>query len=327
MHIIKIISNMGARRGCKIILLAAILLLATGKGALAQRNLSSGSFTAAGVPGASSTQTDLTDTAQAVEATKPSFTIPMYFRALAHKDTMKIAHMFAGSAILPGTAQIYNRQAWKVPVIYGVAGGFVGGAIAFNVNYQCTGKTSSKNMRNLMIAGTVLTYYGSLLDGVISYKSDQKPLPARASLYSALLPGLGQAYNGDYWKIPIFYGGLAVSGYCWAFNQKQYKRYKNMYIDAVAAGDQYDGAISLDNMIWYRDKFRRYRDYSIIATVLVYVLNIIDANVFAYFNDFDISDDITLNVEPGFIDNIVPESTVSNKYYVQSVGLKINMNF
>ena len=100
-----------------------------------------------------------------------------------------------------------------------------------------------------------------------------------------------------------------------------------MYIEAVAAGDQYDGAISLDNMIWYRDKFRRYRDYSIIATVLVYVLNIIDANVFAYFNDFDISDDITLNVEPGFIDNIIPESTVSNKYYVQSVGLKINMNF
>lgn len=327
MHIFKAISDIGGRNFCKAALLAAILILAAGKSALAQRNLSSGTFTAAGVPGANSTQTDLADTAQAVEATKPSFTIPMYFRALAHKDTMKIAHMFAGSVVLPGSAQIYNRQAWKVPVIYGVAGGFVGGAIAFNVNYQRTGKTSYKNMRNLMIAGTVLTYYGSLLDGVISYKSDQKPLPARASLYSALLPGLGQAYNGDYWKIPIFYGGLAVSGYCWAFNQKQYKRYKNMYIEAVAAGDQYDGAISLDNMIWYRDKFRRYRDYSIIATVLVYVLNIIDANVFAYFNDFDISDDITLNVEPGFIDNIIPESTVSNKYYVQSIGLKINMNF
>lgn len=324
MHIYKALS---AGKICRIVALVLVLLLAMQENASAQRNLSSGTFTAAGVPGAGSMQTDLSDTASAVEATKPSFTIPMYFRALAHKDTMKIAHMFAGSVVLPGSAQIYNGQAWKLPIIYGVAGGFIGGAIACNVNYQRTGKTSAKNMRNLMIAGSILTYYGSLLDGVISFKSDQKPLPARASLYSALLPGLGQAYNGDYWKIPIFYGGLAVSGYCWAFNQKQYKRYKNMYIDAVAAGDDYNGSISLDNMIWYRDKFRRFRDYSIIATVLVYVLNIIDANVFAYFNDFDISDDITLNVAPGMIENIVPESTVTNNYYVQSVGLKINLNF
>lgn len=324
MHIFKAISATGS---CRIAVLVFILFLAALQNASAQRNLSSGTFTAAGVPGAGSMQTDLSDTAKAVEATKPSFTIPMYFRALAHKDTMKIAHMFAGSVILPGTAQIYNRQAWKVPVIYGVAGGFIGGAIAYNVNYQRTGKTSSKNMRNVMIAGSILTYYGSLLDGVISYKSDRKPLPARASLYSALLPGLGQAYNGDYWKIPIFYGGLAVSGYCWAFNQKQYKRYRNMYIDAVAAGDEYTGVISLENMIWYRDKFRRLRDYSILATALIYILNIIDANVFAYFNDFDISDDITLNVSPGMIDNIAPDGSITGNYLVQSVGLKINLSF
>ena len=56
-------------------------------------------------------------------------------------------------------------------------------------------------------------------------------------------------------------------------------------------------------MIWYRDKFRRYRDYSVIATALVYVLNIVDANVFAHFNNFDISDDITVDLGPGLIDS------------------------
>jgi hypothetical protein len=151
---------------------------------------------------------------------KPSFTPKMYFRALVRKDSMNISNMFAGSVFLPGTAQIYNKQAWKLPIIYGGIGGFIGGAVASNVKYQREGKDSDKKMRNIMIAGAVATYYLSLMDGVVSYKSDTKPLPARATILSALLPGLGQAYNGDYWHIPIFYGGFAISGYCWAFNQK-----------------------------------------------------------------------------------------------------------
>lgn len=295
------------------------------------RNLSSGSFTAAGVPGGANTANSNTNSQQQNEEEVPvirsSFTIPMYFRALSHKDTMKIQHMFAGSVVLPGSAQIYNRQTWKLPVIYGAMGGFIGGAVAFNSSYKSNGKSSVKNWRNAMIAGAALTYYGSLLDGVISYKSIEKPLPARASLYSALLPGLGQAYNGDYWKIPIFYGGLAISGYCWAFNQKQFKRYKNMYIESVALGDEYKGALSLDNMIWYRDKFRRYRDYSIIATILVYALNIVDANVFAHFNNFDISDDISFNVEPAVIEPANSYAPAMNNYYGQALGLKMNLKF
>lgn len=292
-------------------------------------NLSSGSFTAAGVPGTPSTSTEITaqDTV-GVPVTKSSFTFKRYFKALSHKDTMDVAHMFFGSMILPGSAQIYNRQTWKLPILYGAVGGFVGGAIAYNVKYQRDGTSGAKQMRNLMIAGAALTYYGSLLDGVISFKSDREPLPARASIYSALLPGLGQAYNGDYWKIPIFYGGFTVSIYCWAFNQTQYKRYRNMYIDAMSENSTYTGSLSTDDMIWYRDKFRRYRDYSIIATAIIYVLNIIDANVFAYFSDFDVSDDITLKVSPGIIENIPPNGKINSfDYYGQAIGLKINMNF
>lgn len=310
--------------------LTAILLLVTGEAAIAQsRNLTTGNYSAASVPGGNiGSNTNQQQNQEGVPAEKPSFTIKNYFRGLAHKDTLKVVHMFAGSVVLPGTAQIYNKQYWKLPIYYGAIGGFIGGAVASNINYQRTGKTSSKNLRTAMIAGAALSYYASILDGVASYKSSQNPLPARASLYSALLPGLGQAYNGDYWKIPIFYGGFAISGYCWVSNQQQYKRYKQMYIDASDPESDYKGSISKDNMIWYRDKFRRYRDYSIIATGLIYVLNIVDANVFAHFNDFDVSDDITLNVEPAIIEPATNVPSFNNyNYYSQAVGIKMNLKF
>lgn len=266
-----------------------------------------------------------------VAYSKPSFTIKRYFKSLAHKDSMYIAPMFFGSLALPGTSQIYNRQYWKLPVVYGGLAGFIGGAVMSNMKYQQTGKTSYKDMRSLMIAGAAATYYWSIMDGVISYKSRTNPLPARASLYSALLPGLGQAYNGDYWKIPILYGGFAISGFCWSVNQKQFKRYKNMYIEAAALGEKYKGDLSLDDMVWYRDSYRRLRDYSIICTALIYVLNIVDANVFAHFSDFDISDDISMKIEPGIIDRLSPDPKsyggISGSYLTQAVGLKVNFKF
>ncbi|MBR7157497.1 MAG: hypothetical protein IKD16_03780 [Bacteroidales bacterium] len=305
------------------------LLIVAGRDSFAQnRNLTTGSYSAATVPGGNTGTNTQQQTEEGVPAEKPSFTVKSYFRGLAHKDTLKIVHMFAGSVVLPGTAQIYNGQTWKLPIYYGAMGGFIGGAVASNISYQKTGKSSTKNLRTAMIAGAALSYYASILDGVISYKSPQNPLPARASLYSAILPGLGQAYNGDYWKIPIFYGGFAISGYCWVSNQQQYKRYKQMYIDAIEAGPEYQGSISTENMIWYRDKFRRYRDYSIIATALIYVLNIVDANVFAHFNDFDVSDDITLNVEPAIIEPATNVPSFNNyNYYSQAIGLQMNLKF
>lgn len=283
-----------------------------------------GKFISNAPPGSEVKDPDKQEEEEEVTYTKPSFSISRYFKALGHKDSLKISQMAIGSMLLPGTAQIYNRQAWKLPIVYGGIGGFIGGAVASNISYQRTGDVSKKNLRNYMIAGAALTYWGSVMDGVISYKSRVKPLPARASLYSALLPGLGQAYNGDYWKIPIFYTGFLVSGYCWSFNQTQYKRYKTMYIDSV--NGTYMGSLSGDNIKWYRDQYRRLRDYSIIATALIYVLNIVDANVFAHFRNFDISDDISFNVEPGIIEPVQTRYN-QNPYYTQSLGLKMNLKF
>lgn len=285
-----------------------VCICSTANAQIAQSNF------VAGPPGSNTNQTQETEEEVAYVKKQPSFTIKRYFKALAHKDSMKIAHMAIGSVVLPGTAQIYNKDYWKLPIVYGGIGGCIAGALT----------TDNKNLRTGFIVGAAAFYWGSIFDGVVSFKSTTKPLPARATLYSTLLPGLGQAYNGDYWKIPIFYAGFAVSGYCWGFNQQQYKRYRNMYKDA--AEGTYTGNLTAENIKYYRDQYRRLRDYSILATAIVYLLNIIDANVFAHFNNFDISDDITLNVEPAIIDRITPAGTYSNGA-TQSFGMSMNLKF
>jgi hypothetical protein len=250
---------------------------------------------------------------------RPSFTIKRYFKALAHKDSMNITQMWFGSLILPGTAQIYNNQAWKLPVIYGTMGGFIGGAVAFNNKYHSDGSKSAKNMRTLMAGGAILSYYMSVLDGVANYKSVKKPLPARTTIFASMVPGLGQILNGDYWRVPIYYGGFVISGYCWAFNQKQYIRYRNMYIEAVDG--TYTGSLTTDDIQWYRNSYRRYRDYSVISTALIYILSVVDANVFANFNNFDISDDISASVHPA----VISPSSASNPHAESGPALRSSL--
>lgn len=259
---------------------------------------------------------------------KPSFTFKKYFRSLAHKDTMTLSNVMFGAMFLPGTGQIYNRDYWKVPVVYAGLGASVTGAVLMNRKYKSDGSANARKMRNLFVYAAAATYWGQLMDANIRYKSYDKHLPARASFYSALLPGLGQAYNGDYWHIPLYYGGFMVSGYCWAFNQKQYKRYRH-YLVEMAEGT-YEGQYTQENLIWYRDTYRRNRDYSVIATVIIYILNVIDANVFAHFANFDISDDISFNVAPAIIPATMPEggfygynpATQENK-----LGFTMNITF
>lgn len=275
------------------------------------------------------TNTSLIDTTSTSTDTtyRSNFTIKKFFNSLSHKDTMTLSNVFFGSMVVPGAGQIYNRDYWKVPVVYSLLGGSITGAVISNQKWKKDRNSSARNARDMFIWGAVATYWGQLMDGTARYKSYEPHLPARATIYSALIPGLGQAYNGDYWHIPIYYGGFMLSGYCWAFNQKQYKRYRNM-LKEVAEGT-YTGTYSQSDLIWYRDSYRRNRDYSIVATILIYVLNVIDANVFAHFANFDISDDITFNVQPTIIEPTIP----SGGYYVQSpnserkFGFQMNITF
>ncbi|OQY05749.1 MAG: hypothetical protein B6I20_00540 [Bacteroidetes bacterium 4572_117] len=124
--------------------------------------------------------------------------------------------------------------------------------------------------------------------------------PQRAWWYSAILPGLGQAYNKKHWKIPIIYTLFIGTYYIIDDNNFQYERFKNAYAILEAGGKPPVWAPNADSkrLKSYKDSSRRNRDLTIYIGVLIYFLNIIDATVDASFMDFDISDDLAMSVRP-----------------------------
>lgn len=243
---------------------------------------------------------DSTETAGR-DSTDQMFTFKEYFGGLRHKRDSRIGVSFAGSTVFIGGMQIQNRQYWKLPVIYGGIAAGIGGGIYFNSQYHKSGSVSDRNWRNAMFIGAGLIYWGSLMDGVGNFKKGEFPQAGKATLYSVLLPGLGQFYNGEYWKIPVYYTGLVVSAHLMAQNNTNYHRYKRIHNEATTEGSGYDGPVSAETALYYRNVYRRYRDYSIVALIGFYVLQIIDANVFSYMRDFDLNDNISMRVAPTVI--------------------------
>lgn len=125
--------------------------------------------------------------------------------------------------------------------------------------------------------------------------------PAKSAFYSAVLPGLGQAYNRKYWKIPIVYGALATGIYFYNQNDKDYNRYRNAYKRRLAGftDDEFYGnglypSISNDGLIRAQNTLKRNKELSILVTVGLYILNIIDANVDAHLLQYNLDDNLTL---------------------------------
>lgn len=273
------------------------------------------------------------------------FSVKEYIGGLSHKNTLKIGTMFAGSVVLPGTAQIYNKDYWKLPIVYGGIGAFAGTGGYYLNRYSKSKKAydawelnqtgpmpeidlQAKKTGTMLMIGAGLVYWGSLLDGVVSYDADKFPHPGRATLYSALLPGLGQIYNGELYKVPIYWGGMLVSVHFLTTNHTNYVRFKKIHNEATTSGN-YQGPISGETAKWYRDVYRRYRDYSIVATALVYFLQVIDANVFAYMHDFEVTDDISMQFEPTIIspDNAYALHNTGMNTYGNAVGMKVGLRF
>jgi hypothetical protein len=143
--------------------------------------------------------------------------------------------------------------------------------------------------------------------------------PKKASLYSAILPGFGQAYNKKYWKIPIVYAGFAAFGYFIDWNNKNYNINNKAYKDLTDKDPATESYLKLKQISYYdldnpndiaalkkgltsnQDYYRRNRDLLIILTFAFYGLNILDASVDAHFFNFDISDDLTMKVQPQII--------------------------
>ena len=231
------------------------------------------------------------------------FSFKQYFGSLAHKRPGNVQNLFLGSSVFLGGGQIYNRQYWKLPVVYGGIGAGVGLGIHYNNQFKATGDEKFKQYSTWSYVGAGLVWWSSLMDMTINFKSDQHPDPGKSTLYSILLPGLGQIYNGEYWKIPIYWGGMATALYFYTDNQRNYKRYKWIYElwNSTEPGIERPDKIDANKALYYRNLYRRFRDYSILGTALVYVLQVVDANVFAYMQDFEMDDDISLRIEPTLI--------------------------
>ena len=148
--------------------------------------------------------------------------------------------------------------------------------------------------------------------------------PKKAAYLSAILPGLGQAYNNRYWKIPIIYGGLGTIGYYISWNNNKYQQYRNAYLQKKSfPPDEWDDPLAIniseDNLSRGVDYFRRNRDYLMIILVGVYVIQILDAHIDAHLMEFDISEDLTFRIEPGF--------ETQTLWTAQQYGFKLTLNF
>jgi len=138
--------------------------------------------------------------------------------------------------------------------------------------------------------------------------------PRIATRRSLIIPGWGQAYNGEYWKIPLVYGVLAIPTVAYIYNQDYYKKTKFAYEAKFKAENFKDssdlpsidpelvnlGTSSLQN---YRNQFRRNRDYSILWIILAWGLQIADATVFAHLKQFNVSNDLSMQINPTFNPN------------------------
>ena len=262
------------------------------------------------------------DTTQKTAAdTSQLFNFKEFFGAMAHKRTASLKTLTMGSTVFIGGNQIYHKQYWKLPIIYGGIGAGVGSGLYFNSQYQQTGDEKFMTWSTLSYVGAGLVWWGSLLDGAVNFERGKYPNPAKSTVYSILLPGLGQIYNGEAWKLPLYYGLMAGSIHFLIDNDVQYRRWK--WVHNMATTD--DTTVerppqSGETAKYYRDVYRRYRDYSILAVVVSYLLQVVDANVFAYMQDFEVTDEIAFRMDPA----LIPQTGLAQS---PAVGMSIGLRF
>ena len=167
-----------------------------------------------------------------------------------------------------------------------------------------------------------------------------KPDTKRAMWLAIVLPGTGQIYNRKYWKLPIIYGGFVGCAYAITWNNQMYHDYSQAYLDIMdddpntQSYNQFlhlGATIDASNIDRYKeifrkrkDKFRRWRDMGTFVMIGIYAFSVIDAYVDASLSEFDISDDLTLRVEPTMINN---GRYTANPWRSSSLGVQCSLTF
>lgn len=125
--------------------------------------------------------------------------------------------------------------------------------------------------------------------------------PAKASLYAAVLPGLGQIYNKKYWKLPLVYGGMFATGYAINYYQGLYKDYKEQLFYILETGaEESEQGFTEDQIRPAIDQARRERDFFILVMAGIYILQIVDAHVDAHLKEFDVNPNLQVKFSPIF---------------------------
>ncbi len=247
-------------------------------------------------------------------------------------DSMGISKVCWLSTVIPGYGQIYDKQYWKLPILYGTVG--TGLALFIHENktfkplkreYDAYTNTSlsrtpeldalqarmirSNTRRQLYLGITLASYIYFIGDAAVCYSTNEVSSVKKATTLACIFPGAGQIYNKSYWKVPFVVGGFASMIYCIDWNNRGYQRFKKAYAlladyeahpDKYPDGptDEFKGRYSADFIRNLRNNYRRNRDLCIIISGALYILQIIDAHVDAHLKDYDISDDLSMNLEP-----------------------------
>ncbi len=142
--------------------------------------------------------------------------------------------------------------------------------------------------------------------------------PSKAAFYSAVLPGLGQAYNKKYWKIPIVYAALGTGIYFYVTNDREYNRYRDAYKRRLAGftDDEFVG-VSNDGLINAQQTLKRRKELSLLITIGLYALNIIDANVDAHLLQYNVDENLAVR----------PHIRYNEMENTSDLGLTLNFKF
>lgn len=272
-------------------------------------------------------------------------------------DSMSLSKVCWLSAVLPGFGQIYNKQYWKLPILYSTLGASLGMFIYENNRYKPlkrqfdeltnqglnrtpelnrvqTNMIRSNTRRELYLGAAIVSYLYFIGDAAVKYSTNDVSSVKRATTLAIICPGAGQIYNKSYWRVPIVIGGFATTIYCIDWNNRGYQRFKKAYRlradydnnpDNYPNGstDEFGGRYSASFLKNLRDNYRRNRDLCIILTAGLYILQIVDAHVDAHLRDYDISDDLSMNVTP-MVDYVYAPAAGSNR---PAFGMNLSINF
>lgn len=281
-------------------------------------------------------------------------------------DSMSLSRVCWATAILPGYGQIYNKQYWKLPILYGTMAAGIGLYIHETNQYrplkklydEATSIDRSRSealdnlqedmirhntRRQIYLFGAIASYLYFIGDAAINYSTNDVSDVKKATTLACICPGAGQIYNKSYWRVPFVIGGTAAMIYCVDWNNRGFQRFKKayslraeydkalenyntnpeIYPKPSGSTDEFRGRYTAQFLKNLRDNYRRNRDLCIILTAGVYLLQIVDAHVDAHLKDYDISDDLSMSLQPTLNYSYVP--TLGDAKPV--VGFNLNLNF